>query len=345
MAINILGHFGGKDSFNDGQTVKTKTLYEALKHKNILKIRTTDTYYIKKNPFIFIWQVFRGLCVDKTIIVLLSNRGRNVFFPLLYLAARFLGKRVFHYVIGGKFADDILNNKKMIKYVSSFKGNWLESNLMVQKLNSVGIDNAVLIPNFKSINPLKPENLICSNQIPFKFCTFSRVMKEKGIENAVYSVMNINKTYQNKIVSLDIYGPIDDKYNQEFEELMNNVDESIVYKGVVKPEDSVEVLKDYFMLLFPTAWEGEGIPGTVIDALCAGLPIIASDWTYAKDMLTNGYNALIYDFDKPELLKENILYAIKNHHVINNMKINCVEMAKEYSEDKVVDKILSELLR
>ena len=33
MQIGIIGHFGGKKVLNDGQTVKTITLYEALKQR------------------------------------------------------------------------------------------------------------------------------------------------------------------------------------------------------------------------------------------------------------------------------------------------------------------------
>ena len=48
--IAIIGHFGGKEDFLDGQTVKTKILYEELKHATDWEIKKVDTYYKSKNP-------------------------------------------------------------------------------------------------------------------------------------------------------------------------------------------------------------------------------------------------------------------------------------------------------
>ena len=46
MRIGIIGHFGGKEKFNDGQTVKTIAIYDALKRYGIEDVDKIDTYYI-----------------------------------------------------------------------------------------------------------------------------------------------------------------------------------------------------------------------------------------------------------------------------------------------------------
>ena len=45
MRIGIIGHFGGKEKFNDGQTVKTIAIYDALKRYGIEDVDKIDTYY------------------------------------------------------------------------------------------------------------------------------------------------------------------------------------------------------------------------------------------------------------------------------------------------------------
>ena len=50
------------------------------------------------------------------------------------------------------------------------------------------------------------------------------------------------------------------------------------YCGIKDPKDSVKTLKNYFALVFPTRFYTEGIPGTIIDAYYAGVPVIASKW-------------------------------------------------------------------
>ena len=69
MRIGIIGHFGGNEKFNDGQTVKTIAIYDALKRYGLEDVDRIDTYYIKKNPFIFVSQFLNGGLRDKKYIV------------------------------------------------------------------------------------------------------------------------------------------------------------------------------------------------------------------------------------------------------------------------------------
>ena len=69
MNIGIIGHFGGKNKFNDGQTVKTKNIYNALLNSGITSVDMIDTYYIKKNPVEFFLALIKSLAKDKKYIV------------------------------------------------------------------------------------------------------------------------------------------------------------------------------------------------------------------------------------------------------------------------------------
>ena len=48
--IAILGHFGGNEDFLDGQTVKTKILYEELTKETDWDIQKLDAYWKRKRP-------------------------------------------------------------------------------------------------------------------------------------------------------------------------------------------------------------------------------------------------------------------------------------------------------
>ena len=98
------------------------------------------------------------------------------------------------------------------------------------------------------------------------------------------------------------------------------------------------------MLLFPTYWSGEGMPGTIIDAFAAGLPIIARRWEFCDDMIDNNITGLVYEFNQPEKLEEKINWAIENPSLIENLKRNCLSKAIEYSEDCVMEKILEQMM-
>ena len=57
--ICLIGHFGGREEFRDGQTVKTHNLAEAIKSDESLCLRNVDTYYYKKNILKFARQLLR----------------------------------------------------------------------------------------------------------------------------------------------------------------------------------------------------------------------------------------------------------------------------------------------
>ena len=218
----------------------------------------------------------------------------------------------------------------------------MESTELADRLQKFGVYNAIYLPNFKKLNVMTEAELCTEYQEPYKLCTFSRVMKEKGIEDAIAAVRAINVKYGKTIVTLDIYGPAEEAYLKHLQEVLAQ-DSVCNYRGVVPANESVEVLKDYYALLFPTHWKHEGIPGTIIDALSAGVPIIARRWQYCDEMITDGETGLAYDFDEPDLLQKKIEYAISHPKEMIVMKKKCLAKATLYSEDYVMKQIAKEL--
>jgi len=336
--VAIIGSFGGERVLYDGQTVKTVTLYRALSKRDVVKVHCVDTSYIKQRPLKFLVQFVIMFLFYKKIIVMVSINGRRVLFPILYLLAK-LGKEVYHYAIGGRLAREVERNSQYRKYVMSFQGNWMESTELVDNLQRLGVTNAVYIPNFKTLTILAEKDLCRDYHRPYRLCTFSRVMEEKGIEDAIRAVSEINRKRQSKVVELDIYGPVEEGFANRFDMLVKE-NPDCRYCGVVSPNESVEVLKDYYALLFPTHYRHEGIPGTIIDALSAGVPIISRRWQYCDEMLQHGETGYVYDFDEPESILPTIEYAIDHVSATVGMKQNCLNKAKEYSDECVIARIL-----
>ena len=111
-------------------------------------------------------------------------------------------------------------------------------------------------------------------------------LKEKGIVDAIETVHNDNEENQYKF-HLNIWGPIEEEFRDEFEEMIEKYPQDFSYKGTVNYNMSVETLTDHIALLFPTYWKGEGFPGTIIDAYAAGLPVIATDWNANSELIGN----------------------------------------------------------
>lgn len=340
--IAIIGHFGGdRNDCLDGQTVKTRILYQELISNTDWNIQKIDTYYKKKHPLYLINAIVRAVLFRKDLIVLLSINGMRFLFPLLFFLTKFFRIKVFHDVIGGNLHLYVNQYPCFKKYLNSFVINWVETERLRKQLNEVGVDNCAVIPNFKRLRIVKMEELESENKQPFKFCTFSRVMKEKGIEAAISCIQDINKERDSVVCSLDIYGPIELEYSNHFEQLMQNTPDYIRYKGTVPFDQSVEVLKNYYALLFPTFWIGEGFPGTIIDAFSAGLPVIASDWNSNAEIVDNFRDGIVYPNETVSSLKDSVLFLINNNEDHIKMRSNCINKASYYQPELNVQKIIN----
>ena len=340
--ILICGHFGGNEEFLDGQTIKTKNIYLALLDKYGEKeINKIDTYQWKKHPISFLKKCIDGSKDSKNIIILPAQNGVRVFIPLFLLINKLYKRKIFYIVVGGWLPEFLENRKGLLKKVKKLDKIFVETNNMKKKLEKIEVKNVEILVNFKSITPLK-EELVFNYSKPYKLCTFSRVMKEKGIEDAIQVVKNINEEFNETIYELDIYGQIDKSYKDTFTEVINNSPKYVQYKGCINSEKSVETLKNYYLLLFPTKFKTEGIPGTIIDALSAGVPIIASRWDNADEIICDGKNGLIYEFN--DLVDfYNKLKMILDYKKVYNMKYNCIEDAKRFTTECAMEKIYTNL--
>ena len=340
--VTIIGHFGGNTNMLDGQTIKTKILYSELKERTDWKIYRVDTYYRRHNPFRLLWDSCKGIVGSHNIIVLLSKGGMRIYFPILYYVSKWFHKNIFHDVIGGKLPEYVRDIPGFHKYISNFKHNWVETETIKKALEAQGIYNCTVVPNFKNISVVPLEQLECHFDEPFRFCTFSRVIKEKGIEDAVNAVDSINKKYGRTVCELDIYGYIDKAYEKQFESFMMNKTASH-YCGLVDYDKSVEVISSYYALLFPTYWKGEGFPGTLVDALSAGLPVIASDWNFNKDIIKNGETGILFPSELASDLESAMCLLMEKKNIIGLYKQNCVHAAEFYGADRHMKYIIQSI--
>lgn len=343
--IGIIGHFGGNEEFTDGQTVKVKSLYNAfLAYPLKIHVDKVDTYYLKRKPFKLMLSFIKCIVMNRKIVFLPATNGRKVLFAVMYYISKFLNKEIYHDCIGGALVNELNSHPKWIKYLNEFKTNWMESEIQATQLRKLGIRNASFLPNFKNILPFEETEIeTMSYSLPYRFCTFSRVLPKKGIGDAVDAIKKVNDLCGEKVAILDIYGPIQNGYEEWFDELLSENKDICNYCGVVEPEMSLFTIKNYFALLFPTQYYTEGMPGTIIDAMFAGIPVISRRWAYCDEMIITGYNGFSYDFNSPEKLETILLKVVKKPEEILIMKKNCLKEANKYVEVTVIERIINEM--
>jgi glycosyltransferase involved in cell wall biosynthesis len=336
--VLVCGAFDFINLPTGGQPVKSRAIYHALCNtygqSNVIY---EDTYGWKKHPVRLFYHIVRKTRSCDNVIILPAHNGLKVFAVLFYFLKKIYDFRLFYDVIGGWLAEDLKKTPILLKCLKVYDGIWVETTSMKEALENLGLDNIYRIRNFKlfdkEVIPHVEYNL---SDGPLRVCTFSRVMPEKGIEDVIEVVNRINQEEQRNVYSLDIYGHIDESYAQRFNLLKESFSETIRYMGIANPSDSITILRGYFALLFPTRFMTEGVPGTIIDAYAAGIPVISARWQNSKDVIEEGKTGLCYEMYNVDELYRLMVDVAKAPLILSNMRKNCSIKYKEFDSSTVM---------
>lgn len=325
--VCIIGHFAKGKNLLNGQTVKTKIVTkEIIKNLGRDEVCCIDTHGGFRALKNIVGQCVKALKYHENVIIMPAENGLRIFAPLLVIVNAIFHRKL-HYVVIGGWLPQFLQNKKCLSFfLEKFDNIYVEANTMKIQLEKKGFNNIFVVPNCKELIILKNEELAYDKIEPYKLCTFSRVMKEKGIEDAVNAVKRINTLENRTVFILDIYGQVDKNQKDWFEKLKSSFPNYIHYGGLIPYDKSTAVLKEYFALLFPTYYEGEGFAGTLIDAMAAGVPVIASDWKYNKEIVEDWKTGIIMN----NSLEDELLNVLQKKEQWMRMKKICVLEAKKY---------------
>ena len=250
-------------------------------------------------------------------------------------------------MIGGIRYQYIQKQKSRLRYEKRIKKIYVESTAMVKQYESLGLNNAAYLPNFKNIEILTEKEMLKEYHMdePLRLCTFSRIDRLKGIDVAIEVVKEFNNQYGENIAALDIIGPVDEEYSNEFYALLQATEcKGIRYCGKVDSSEAVNVLKKYDALLFPSKWFTEGFPGTFIDALASGLPILASNKINFGDIIEDGYNGyLISEETEIEDYVHHLRDWSHNREDLLRMKKNALIEAQKYTTEHVLEQIWNDM--
>ena len=342
--VAIVGSVGYVEETSSGQVIRTRILRQALvEHYGEKGVYMINTSSYTRHAIPIVLRTIASLFVADTYIVILSGNGRKVFFPILRFFKKVFGKRVLNNVIGGDYAESVRKYPKYIKYSNSFDVNWVQMPSMKREVENEGIRNVEVLPNSKPLVIVKPEDLAQNSAKPYRFCTFSRVSKAKGTELAIEAIERINRQAGETVAELTIFGKPDEDYAEEFKQVMARSTDAIRYGGVIAFDQASKVLSDYYMLLFPTTFYGEGFPGTILDAYASGLPVLASDWKFNPELIESGKTGELYDHNDHEAFYALVKAAVEDPEAVDAMRIHCVEEAEKYTPANVMPIIFDKI--
>ena len=117
---------------------------------------------------------------------------------------------------------------------------------------------------------------------------FSHITPDEGIDIIFNTAKNFPK------VEFHLYGEIDSAYSDTFA-IESNILPNVTYHGVFKGRDAeaYEELSKYDVMLLPTRWKNEGVPGVFVEAKIAGVLSIVSNICYNAEIIEDGVSGIV----------------------------------------------------
>lgn len=331
----IVRHIGGFPPPYGGVSIKNKLIYETIsQYVPVKKIKRRR--WMNKRIYEVLEILSSFLPNQKLIIGISASTGKSKkYTQLLYLLARNNMKRSLYFMMGGTEASRIAQNDNEIRLYGNYKVIYVETISMLRKMRDVGMTNIELFPNCRK----KPDYEIIANvsQEKLKCVFFSKLHPMKGVDTIIEAASACPN------IEFYFYGEIDSKYMDDFLHQINGYS-NCAYMGVFKGKgDSLyKELSKYDILLLPTKYKTEGVPGVVVESKMAGIPSILSDVSHNRDLI-EGEDGWILNSNTTSELIEVLNTISRDRSLLYHMKSAALASASNYDIQTYTNKILASL--
>lgn len=324
----MFGYFGMFTNQLDGQTVKTRSVHQLFEEKLVDIVPYYDTEELKTNKWSLVQAVLR-MVKSKHLMYLPAQNNLQYFFLPLFILSILFRFRIHYFVVGGwlsKFLEDKPGLKRRLKNIANI---FVETQLLANELNHLGFKNVTCFPNFRFASPI-PFNPTKDDSGVLKLVFFSRINKMKGYD----TVFELISSGLLSNCTIDFYGPIHAPDREDFD-LKITQHEQTKYLGQIEPENITQVLSKYDLLLFPTRYYTEGLPGSIVDSYFAGLPVIATKWKHADEFVIHGKTGYLVPFENgEEQMADYIKEMDLNRDILYELKKNALNEAQRFTSKR-----------
>ncbi len=163
----------------------------------------------------------------------------------------------------------------------------------------------------------------------------------KGIMDIVEAFENIQKRYDVKLV---LAGGLWKLYEDKINEIKSKpFADKIIFTGYVSDEEKRALMSSAEMFLFPSEYEGFGIP--ILEAMACGCPVITTNSSSIPEVC--GDAAIMVDVNNAEQLKDSIEDLLDDKEKRIGMAERGLRRCKEFSWEKTAreTELVYELLR
>ena len=318
-----------------GVTIKNDYIIQNI--MSDYNIQIIDLMRCKRNKFLIgktMFNIIKAYVCHDTIIY---GSGSYKRLEILLKIQNIIGgmkslQKTVNIVMGGLLYDTLVQNLEFSKMISNLKINLVETRGMKKKLSDLNIKNVEIFPNAKSINNSLTAKHRSGKEKNIKCVFFSQISREKGVDK----IIEMNSLFSDKEkenILIDFYGHIVDDFGEEFNMFISS-NSNVKYQGVfdAAKNNVYKKLHEYDILLFPSRWKGEGVPGVLIESKMAGIVPIVSNHLYNSEIVLDHVEGIVLEKDKIEMeMNKTIKTLLECDEIYNKLAENSFASRRRYS--------------
>ena len=181
---------------------------------------------------------------------------------------------------------------------------------------------------------VKYPNIERKNQIVY----IGRLHKEKGVDVLIEAFATITNRKDWKLI-LAGAGIHKNYFVEQVKSLCE--EDNIIFVGKVKEVDKLLAKSK----IFGFTSHGEGFPNALLEAMCAGVPVVSYDCVAGPaEIITNNKNGFLIKYGDKSSFIEHLEYLMKHEEERKRMSENAIKSCKKFNLEKVGSQYLNFLL-
>ena len=240
--------------------------------------------------------------------------------------------KIHYFVIGGwlrEFIGALPAHRYMLRRIP---GVFVETSQMKIELEKYyDFKNVSTFPNFRyfDFNPSRTAD----DKLRLVF--MARIDRRKGLDWIFHLADVIKERNLEEKFMITFYGPVNEQDANYFEENVSNY-EFVEYKGTLQPNEIHATLNFYDVMLLPTHYYTEGLPGSIVDAYISGIPVVVTKWKHATEFVEDGATGYIVPFeDGVQLFVQRVMEIEQNRALLAEMQNNAFVKRMEFAPPKL----------
>lgn len=275
------------------------------------------------------------------VLVFANDMFAITLVPFLLLIARFFHKPFYLKPVGAGL-DLFINRQKqlfrnyLLRVLRAADGILTQTRLLKEDLKKFGITNTYYLPGCRpgsSLTQVQKERTT-----DFRIIYLGHITRLKG-PLVILDALKLLAQSCDRPVTCDFYGPIHNEIRDEFLQGLESV-RNCHYCGEATPGVGTQLISQYDALVLPTYFTTEGHPGVMIEAMHAGVPIIATQVRTFPELVTNGVNGFLVPTQDSRALAESIRLLAADPTLTKKMGEANYRKGLEFRAESVVAEML-----